>query len=400
MHLALHTTFACSRREPLVEVVLRIHAAILAAGLREPSIQFILADSPLEGGVSSVARVLKRFPQLEPFVLVNDVNPSPISPIRVQLKVITNRADAGTSSDQVDFATILEIARGVPRSFPFHNVGLHFSVPAFSFGAMGPTIQGGLAPGIDVRDSWWANGRQRSLTALAIVDADPSSKKLPALPEAIASVYSACGKVKKTIQAPLVIGPVAQRPSLDTASPQIAQAIRAMVQDYRTRMSEVLDLANPPHDLPPNPEAYADAAALAATAGPKKPELVRVFTPMGYDCRGESGNFTLRRRTPENLTAELVLDVGSWSNQVAGFFRVQGLVNDLGFKATLIMPVSRRAVLGSQYAIGSQDQWRQIVENLAAIVAELDRSFVPAIEAIAGPSPDWYQPESSPNARD
>jgi hypothetical protein len=30
---------------------------------------------------------------------------------------------------------------------------------------------------------------------------------------------------------------------------------------------------------------------------------------------------------------------------------------------------------------------------MAAIVAELDRTFVPAIEAAAGPSPEWYTPE-------
>ena len=27
-------------------------------------------------------------------------------------------------------------------------------------------------------------------------------------------------------------------------------------------------------------------------------------------------------------------------------------------------------------------------------VAELDRTFVPAIEAISGPAPDWYKPEN------
>jgi hypothetical protein len=27
-------------------------------------------------------------------------------------------------------------------------------------------------------------------------------------------------------------------------------------------------------------------------------------------------------------------------------------------------------------------------------VAELDKSFVPAVEAVAGPAPEWYRPES------
>ena len=45
-----------------------------------------------------------------------------------------------------------------------------------------------------------------------------------------------------------------------------------------------------------------------------------------------------------------------------------------------------------QHPIGDAAQWQKIVENLAAMVRELDRSFVPEIEQAAGPSPAWYQP--------
>ena len=77
-----------------------------------------------------------------------------------------------------------------------------------------------------------------------------------------------------------------------------------------------------------------------------------------------------------------------------GFFRVQGLIEGIGFKASMMLLVSRRAVLGGQYPIGGPERWQKIVDNLAALVAELDRTFVPAIEAISGPSPDWYKPET------
>jgi hypothetical protein len=387
MHLALLTTFAASRKEPLAEVLERIHAALIAADFGEPHVQFVMAD-PMAGGVSSVARVIKRFPSLERFA--QTVVPSPGVGTH-ETKIISNRTNSGTAEEAVDFAVLLEIARGVPRSFPFHNLGIHFSVPAFSGAAAMPSMPRQLSPGISVTDSWWVNGRMRSVSALTLVEADPAARKLPALPESIARVLAACGKVKKTIQAPLAMGPAAQRPSIDTVSPEKAAAIRAVVQDYRTRTSEILDRANLPHDLPPNQEAFA----LGVTSGPKKPGLVRAFTPMGYDCRSESaGSFTLRRRTPGNLTAELHLDVGTWSNNVMAFFRVQGLIEGVGFKGSMILPVSRRAVLGGQYPIGGPDRWQQIVDNLAALVAELDRTFVPAIEAISGPSPDWYKPET------
>jgi hypothetical protein len=387
MHLALLTTFAASRKEPLAEVIERIHAALIAGGFGEPHIQFVLSDSPIEGGVSSVDRVLKRFPVLAPFAS----NRVPSVLIASGTKVIANSAAVGATGDQVDFAVLLEIARGVPRSFPFHHLAIHFFAPAFSGTSGIPLMPVGHSPGISVKDSWWVNGRNRSVTALTIVEADPSARKLPALPESIASVLAACGKVKKTIQAPLVVGPAAPRPSIDTASPEKAAAIRALVHDYRTRMAEILDRANLPHDLPPN----AEAAALGVASGPKKPRLVGAFSPMGYDCRSESaGSFTLRRRTPNNLTAEIYLDVGTWSNSVTAIFRIHGLIEGIGFKGALLMPVARRAVLAAQYPIGGPERWQQIVDNLAATVAELDRTFVPEVEAISGPSPDWYKPET------
>ena len=121
-----------------------------------------------------------------------------------------------------------------------------------------------------------------------------------------------------------------------------------------------------------------------------KPVLLRVFKPLGYTCCGESGTFTLRRRTEANLTAQLYLDVGTWSRQVTAIFQVLGV----GFKANLTIPVAVRALDTMQYPIGDAERWQKIVENLAALVTELDRTLVPEIERAAGPTPEWYQPEA------
>jgi hypothetical protein len=71
-------------------------------------------------------------------------------------------------------------------------------------------------------------------------------------------------------------------------------------------------------------------------------------------------------------------------------YRVVGL----GFRVVLPLPASKRAMGSVQYKIGDAANWQKIVDNLAALVAELDRSLVPAIEAAAGPSPKWFNPES------
>ena len=162
---------------------------------------------------------------------------------------------------------------------------------------------------------------------------------------------------------------------------------QGIIRDYRARLADIIDRASLPHDLPPALEAL-QAIGHDDTTGPEARSGTS-FKPMGYDCRGGSGTFTLRRRTESNITVELELDVGTWSRSLTTMYRVIGL----GLATVLPLPVSKRAMGSVQYKIGDADNWQKIVDNLAALVAELDRSLVPAIEAAAGPSPKWFTPE-------
>jgi hypothetical protein len=378
MRVAVRSTFAASRKEPLVEVFNRVHQAFLDAGLGEPAIRFTFGDAPVEGFVSAVDRVLKRLPDMKAFLATN----SPMLGFP-EVRRLSNAA----SGEAAAFADIETIAAGVPRSFPFHNATIHLHAPAFGDQTLGAASIGNSITGIMLIDSWWVNGRQRSLSAVTIVDADLGSKKLPAVPEAVAAVLAACGKARKTMQIPLTPAEPQSTPSAASANPEAASAIRAIVTDYRGRLKEIIERAALPHDLPPASEIRQ--SSLGLISGPMKPTLERVFKPMGYTCRGGSGTFTLQRRTPANLTVQLYLDVGTWSRQVTAIFFVLGV----GFKATLTIPVAARAGDGVQYPIGDAERWQKIVENLAAMVKELDRSFVPEIERAAGPTPEWFQPE-------
>jgi hypothetical protein len=426
MHIAIFTTFAASKKEPLVEMVERVYAAFVSAGLGEPLIRFILADHadmPLTASlgikrVSSIERVLKRWPELERFVR----STAPVAGPEATHRVLANRTESG-SVERLDFTVVREIARGVPKSFPFQKAAFHFSAPGFSEGPEPATapdrqtlamlMRAGVdigagqptAPGISVQDSWWVNGRERSLSAMRIIEGDPSAKKLPPPPANIAQLLAACGKVRKTVQVPMQIAapPVAAAAASEPARATAAasekgEAIRAVVRTYRARLPALLDRL--PHDIPQQETEPAPlSAAGLPTSGPKKPVLVEAFAPLGYDCKGGTGTFTLRRRTPGNLTVKLDLDVGTWSHSIMAFMKVEGMIDGQGFKATLNLPVSPSAVRGvvhgaeiaGQFPIGGPERWKQIVENLAALVGALDRSFVPEVEAAAGPSPEWYR---------
>ena len=396
MRVALLTTFVASRKEPLAEMLQRVYQAFLGAGLGEPAIRFNFGDTQMPGSVSSVDRVLKRHPELARFV-TTDVAP----PLITGARRISNDPLSPAAGEAVPFPTLHAIAAGVPRSFPFHDIAIHFHAP--EFGELLPTSAGSaeMMCGILVSDSWWVNGRNRSLSACTLVEADPAGKKLPSPPAAVAAVLAQCGKARRRVQAPLssgtreaAVGPVpgVRTPMggmIASANPDAARAVHAITADYRARLQEIVERAALPHVLPAaGAEAYRDVAP-GVTAGPKKPALENVFKPMGYTCRGESGSFTLRRRTGANLTVELHLDVGTWGHQVVAMYRVWGL----GFKGLLSIPVSANAIAVAQYPIGDADRWQKIVENLGAMVRELDRSLVPEIEAAVGPSPEWYQPE-------
>lgn len=384
MRIAIHMTLAADRRTPLEALLQQVHAAFAGGGLDEPAVEFALSDSPVAGGVSSVDRVLKRFPQMQRFISSHATHSDGI-------QRIGNGPGSPAEGVAAPFQTLLAIAAGVPRSFPFHAAAFRFGSPAFGETATS-TLAGGLSPGVAVGDSWWVNGRQRSLTALAIVETDAAGRQAPAPPASVAAAVAACGKIRKTRQIPLpdLPGP-ATAPS--APGPQAglgaAIAVRAVVDDYKAGFAQVLERAVFPHDLPDTRQALAGAPS-AHAAGPLKPVLVSAFAPLGYDCKGASGTFTLRRRTASALTVEVLLDVGTWSRMVTALFRIQGL----GWRASLPLAVSRRAAPGGQYPIGDAGTWRRIVANLAALVAELDRSFTPAVEAVAGPSPAWYRPES------
>ena len=401
MRVALLTSFAASRKEPLVAMMDRVHQGFLDSGLPEPFVRFNFADGMVVR-FSSVDRVLKRHPELARFV--TEAPPMPGLPAA---RRITNGSMSPAVDEAVPYTTLQAIATGVPRSFPFHGVTIHFHSPEFGAATGGPNAAGtpanaaGMMPGITITDSWWISGRNRSLSARTIVEVEPGDKKVPSPSGPVAIVLAACGKARKTIQVPLAenlpAGPVpaVRLPTgvaVASSNPEAARAVHEVVIKYRGRLPEIIQQAGLPHDLPSRAEMTD--AELHLTAGPKKPALERIFKPMGYSVRGgtasETGSFTLRRRTAANLTLELSLDVGTWSHQVTAIFHVWGL----GFKGTLILPPTAKVVPGGQYPIGDAEQWQGIVENLGALVAELERTFVPDIEAVAGASPEWYHPES------
>jgi hypothetical protein len=370
MNVAVHVEFKADRKEPLGALVRRVAALFEQNGV-QPDVVASFSDGP--GGLrttSAVDRALKKHPHLARFER-ND------APLQIPGTPSVRRLSNGESSNPFPMSDILALADGVPRSLPFHAISVLFGHPEFGRA----TFHAGLAPrmGLAITDGWWVNGRMRGVSAFYAVDGDAASKKLPDPPAPIAAILAGLGKPKRKAQFITPPTPV----TAATVPPDIAR-VMAVVAKYRKGLNALIERIGLPHDLPPAAEVLRTSLG---ARGPLKPTLVDAFKPRGYDCRGESGTFSLRRRTGANHVVDVELDVGTWSRSVTFMFHVYGP----GFTATLMPPVTLRGD-GRQYPIGDTANWERIIANIAAIVEELDRTFVAEIDEAAGAAPEWFDP--------
>ncbi len=376
MNVAVTLEFKADRKEPLGSMIRRIAAAFEQAGL-DPQLSATFSDGPAGMmATSAVERALKKYPHLAQ----NERNDAPLKgPGIPAVRRLTNDPD-----QSFPIGDLLSLADGLPRSLPFQSVNVLLAHADFGKAQDFPV---GLTPptGIAIGDSWWINGRNRSLSAFYAVEADAAAKKLAPPPDRVAAVLASLGKPKRSARFVAPLLPAAPEPaggSEPRALPLDIAAISPIVAKYRAGMTALIQRIGLPHDLPaPNDVRHLHVGA----SGPLKPTLVDAFKPRGYSCRGGGGMFTLRRRTVSNHVVDVELDVGTWSRSLTAMFTVRGP----GFNATVTLPVTLRG--GGQYPIGDTANWERIVANLAALVDELQRTFVAEIEAAVAPAPAWFE---------
>lgn len=197
MPVGFFTTFRANRKEPLAALLERIHSAFQKCGESLPAVHFAFADSTVGDGISCVDRVQKRFPEMERFLSTVEIVPGQLA-----YRQLSNQVGTAGEGEDVEFETILRIAEGVPRSYPFHGITIHFTSP--QFGVLPADTKPPLAmasqllqSGVVVGDHWWASGRLRSVQSLPIATVPTMGRKLPPLPDLVEAVFTARGKPRK-----------------------------------------------------------------------------------------------------------------------------------------------------------------------------------------------------------
>ncbi len=172
--------------------------------------------------------------------------------------------------------------------------------------------------------------------AFYAVDGDPTSKKFPDPPASIAAILTGLGKPKRTAQFVCAGCDISDRGSHRGICGSGGSCSGRTHQPHPHKIPERHESAHRAYWLAARPATGTEAwQSSRGASGPLKPTLVEAFKPRGYDCRGGSGTFSLRRRTTTNHVVEVELDVGTWSRSLTFMLHVHGP----GFIATLMPPV-------------------------------------------------------------
>jgi hypothetical protein len=407
MYAAIFTEIKADWREPYADLVERIQNACERGEMLRPKLGFYLSDSPL-AKFSSVERVVKRHPELSIFVR------DETGPNGAATSTLTSFAMAIESMESLRPAVLKSIVSGIPKAYPFWEATFEFfprsgasSILLSPYESTRSPVQLGqfasrvplalsrsvrqkgtlFAPSLFVSDSWGRSHRNRSAIAITVQDIKLTENARKHSQESLRSISSVCGKLLKPTIIPLLR--LETPAEFETARPteQYLKVVADLIDDIEGNKERLVRQAKLPHDLPSAIMARKDTPAVLSS-GAKRPDLISVFRPLGYSCKGGRGEFWLRKRTAKGLVLELYLDVGTWSDSLTAVYHVFGL----GFRASLRLPLSMQELSCRQYPIGDLTRWRQLVENLAALVIELEQTLIPTFDAISEPLPTWFEP--------
>lgn len=362
MRVCITCQWRVEKKETLGLLLRRVFDVGRAAGLGAPAIEFA-ATPGFFGRTNTIDRIVKRFPELATLrvampgagPLASPVPEAAVAGVPAGEALMTRHLAPSPFTEEL----LLALADGVPRSFALQNVDVALRWPEFGEHAATQT-------GMLINDmTWGSGGRKRLLMGVALVDVDPGARAIE-LPARVTAMFNAFGKPVSRTQQPLMA------PGTESAGPP--PGFDEVFARHRAAM--VARVPTLPH--------VVEVDGRSEPSGPKKPALAAAFKPMGYDCRGGSGEFTLSRRTPGNLVVELTIDVGTWGNHYTGLMTIHAP----GWKVAMKILVAERE---GQVSVAGPEGWRKIVDNLAAQVAALDREFVPEVEALLGPAPAWHE---------
>jgi len=392
MRLFRHITFRPHELPAFGETCESAIGLLRDLGEPDAPIGFYFSDKDGVGKRAS-GRALKKMPVLASFALDKAQTFSNLDAWR------SGAPSTSVPKPSLSQQMLLEIAHGIPRTFPFDLTMVLFDQvpwgcclsgqpPLYETSLRDPhlelaSLEGLLAHGyysswIIGRNDWWHPKRRQALMARIEMDVPPSDQTTPPdLPERVRRLIERLGPVQRE---ELIAKP--------DAGVQEDQLQALLAKDSAEAEAELKELALPYPGLLDPAARPVDSLPTGDNVPPKK-SLQGAMKPLGYQWvsnMGMPGGYFLRKRTAQNHLIELVFDMGTWYQQCSATLSIRGPFST--FVHIDICPIGGRA--GEVISTGNSSKWQRMCQNFAVIVQHLEHKLLPRIAQIAEPAPKWF----------
>jgi hypothetical protein len=305
----------------------RIADAVARSSAADYRRSFLFIDPLARKQRSAVEQLVKAYPVFEPYRQTRSVLPT-----REAVIVTNGEHDADS---HVPVETLAEVARGIPRRFPFGNATFSWhGVPAV----------------ITLISKWGPQKRALELTALVPFHGEEQSASgKPKLPEATQALLDAIGRAKT--------GEFFALPRADGTVDEIFNHARSALAE---RIAQV----------PLEPLRTEPGAELHENPGSVKEPLTAALAPLGYAPGSGAGPGLLvfAKRTSDGDDLRITVDRGTWSHHFIAHFEIR----NERWRRSLRIPLARNDFPGRQYALIDHEQIDALCRNTAAVVREIE----------------------------
>jgi hypothetical protein len=344
----------------------RIERAVAQSGSGTHHIAFLFLDAVLGRQKSALEYLAKCYPIFGDF--------------RTSAKLLPTRETPMITGEGVPAETLLEVARGIPRRFPFGTATFAWrDVAPLDFAPELPAPDNSVAnlyariagrfgmPGIVLVSKWGVPKRSLDLTAVVRLNSENGARKKPELPQVTQALLDAIGR-RKTDDVFAV-------PDADEAP--AAKAAFSNVDDAFKRGHAMLMQRLPELQLETLEIRARDVYGFESPGSVKEP-LAQVLAPLHYAPErggGSPGTMLFVKRTPEGHQLRVTVDRGTWANHFLGRFEIR---SERWVRAMSI-PLAPGDFPGHAYDLLDERQIHRLCDNLAIVVAEIERIVYPPV---------------------
>jgi hypothetical protein len=387
--------YSISKKDTIKDFFERTKSVLEDTGRGTVHCLFNLSDHPATFGSPNVEKVIKRFPELKKY----EFTLSEVSEIFVyNYKVLSNLPkglqyeNINGATENLDFDTLYEIAKGIPRPFSFYEAQFVLNgIDWFRAGNVSttPVISekqpcladsfSYAASSIAIRSCSGYNRRHNFIHAkVELEQPDANAEVLPELSKDIKETLMKLGKIKR--ETIIALPDEVEREMLNNMNYKGNLIINKYKEMIPNNIANIL-----PHcDIPQRKDEAYSYSTIAI-----KKYIVDAFKKRGYAYKSnlsETGSYYTVKRTKSNNQIKLYFETGKLHDDLHCKFIYQGplWIQEIDVQFTTFKG-------GIYYQISDEQLLQKLFDNIAAVVDYLENTLAKELDEIYGSAPRWYE---------